>query len=165
MSWEDNSLEFDLNVDWRHITDRPENKEFKFISINNESGNIQRRLNKGWAIWDKEDAQHQDVWHPNKSAAKVSKDEGMVARIPVGQGKNGPTEQILMYKPMEQWLKQEGAMHKRNAADALATVDQAAAAKGEAGMEGIAGVKGTGMVEQESFMAPDPGSDVNQTNT
>jgi hypothetical protein len=53
--WEKNSMDFDLNVNWSHITENPEYKgKYKFISINNEGGNIQRRIARGWAVWDKE---------------------------------------------------------------------------------------------------------------
>jgi hypothetical protein len=165
--WEKSSLDFDRNVNWDHITQDPENKEkYAFISINNERGNIQRRLARGWAIWDKETSGYQDVYDlDNKSAAKRSKDGGMVARVPVGMGANGPTEQILMYKPIEQYRAQELATHKRNADAQIGSVTAAAEAKGAAGLTGVDGVKGTGMTQEESGFAPEPGSDVQQGNS
>lgn len=167
--WDKNTMDFDLNIDWSHITEHPDNKgKYKFISINNEGGAIQKRLARGWAVWDKEDLGYQSVWD-NKSVAKRSKEDSMVARVPVGQGRYGPTEQILLYKPMDQWQREELAVHKKNADDAIGSVNASANKEKLQAVGGVNAASGSSDVGElnnlQTNIAPEPGSDVVQGNS
>ena len=150
--WNRNSLEWDLNINFSHITENPENKAlYTFAIINNEKGKIQRLQAKGWMLWDKADnGGYADRIDPitGKSAAKKEDETGsMYSYVPVGMaGGDKPCDAYLMYMPNAMYKERIHDVHvanaKRQVEGVTIAAQQVAASKGMGG-EGLVREVGT----------------------
>lgn len=110
------AMEKALNIDFSHITERPENKaRFRFAGVHCfPKGNIERHEKKGWRLWE-EAGSHSRYLDPSE----IGNDKSSFVSVPVGSHTEGVQKLFLMYMPHKIYDATIGAVHKKNADDQL----------------------------------------------
>jgi hypothetical protein len=164
--WNKNTLDWDLNINFSHITEDPENKaKYEFCVINDEKGQVSRKMAKGWMLWDKGDGGgYVDKIGPGlegKSAAKKEDDKGMHSSVPVGMASGTEAcTAYLLYMPRDMYKVRVSDVHIANAKRQVEGVTVAA--------REVAASKGDGsgsVIREEGTLTKSTSSDVAMGNT
>lgn len=125
---EEGTLDYESRIPFNHIQ-RKYKDQYAFEVINNEAGRVQRKMAMGWKVWDKGGVETEftyDVTQPAKMKESAGRTSKGVASVPVGRGKTGVIDAVLMYMPLDMWKKRFAAREKR-ARDQLMMAGQKAA--------------------------------------